>query len=112
MERILIKNLFQSPIVSLQSGHIPETLIGLKHITYVFQSPIVSLQSGHKVKEVFIMGGAKMFQSPIVSLQSGHFFLKNLVVIGISFNPLSYLYSRVIACIVGNNQIIKMFQIT
>ena len=64
----------------------------------MFQSPIVFLQSGHTIKCVLLVAAVATFQSPIVFLQSGHkknvkMFLKYS---RISFNPLSYFYSRVI----------------
>ena len=70
----------------------------MKIFFMTFQSPIVFLQSGHDGIVELVMSSTGLFQSPIVFLQSGHkknvkMFLKYS---RISFNPLSYFYSRVI----------------
>ena len=91
------KNQFQSPIVSLQSGHKLLHHSRTQRLQKCF-NPLSYLYS----RVIGVIAGddedCSVFQSPIVSLQSGHliigFVLK--VTLKIGFNPLSYLYSRVI----------------
>ncbi len=87
---------FQSPIVSLQSGHISRRSERRRKNSFNPLSYLYSRVIWQQIRLRPIL--QNMFQSPIVSLQSGH--EDRVIELAMksteSFNPLSYLYSRVI----------------